>query len=111
MNQLPLFEIHRNELVDTPAARTTDPQTSHDAAEDIDVNEVINRCLIVLRGAGEPLTAREVAWRCINAWPGDYEQDTYRKRVQSEMKPLLRECEARVCSRSGRKATTYEVKE
>jgi len=60
-------------IVVAPIARRSDPQTSHDAAKKAEAirTETVDRCFAILKAAGEPLTAEEIAFRAVNEYlPG-----------------------------------------
>ena len=110
MNQSFLFDPFHNEVIDTPVARATDPQTSHDAAASVDLGRLQSLALDLLRVSDEPLTASEVGMRCMRTHGGMSE--SYRKRCgELVAKGLVRECDPRECSVTHKQATTYEVKE
>lgn len=92
-------------------ARRSDPQTSHQAATEIEtklnpVQTLVMECAVL---SGESFTAREIAEVCKQRG-GAADTETYRKRCR-ELVNLnqLRELEVRTCQVTGKKATTFEV--
>lgn len=72
MGQRTLFD-EAEPVVAPPIARRSDPQTSHDAAKKAEAirTETVDRCFAILKAAGEPLTAEEIAFRAVNEYlPG-----------------------------------------
>jgi hypothetical protein len=72
MGQRTLFD-EAEPVVAPPIARRSDPQTSHDAAKKAEAirTETVDRCFAILKDAGEPLTAEEIAFRAVNEYfPG-----------------------------------------
>ena len=56
-----------------PIARRSDPVTSHDAAKNAEAvrTETVDRCFAILKAAGQPLTAEEIAFRAVSEYfPG-----------------------------------------
>ncbi len=88
--------------MDAPLSRATDPQTSRDAEPDaFQLNVAQSVFLERLRWGGQ-MTAQEVA-------AGD---ETIRKRAKELVRAgLIIEAGVRRCKRTGKKATTYKVKQ
>ena len=94
-------------LFDTPA-RSTDPDTSHEAAEAkrSEIATARSRMLSAFMLSMHSLTATEAAQCCVNQWGG--ERETYRKRKGELAKAgLIRKVGKRQCSVTGSTAETW----
>lgn len=92
-----------------PIARSTDPQTSHDAAAGVapTLNLKQQECLKSFIGE---MTANEVAFEASLNFVGMAE--TYRKRVHElQRKGLIVACGSRLCRITGTSATAFKVKD
>jgi len=87
-----------------PIARSTDPQTSHDAAATVQLNDKQWSCMQVLTGE---MTANEIGQAAATRFNGMAE--TYRKRVHElQRKQLIVACGERVCNVTGSNATIFK---
>jgi hypothetical protein len=101
-------------LFDQPPkrARSKDPDTSHEAAKDIDskCGLLRNACLQILRSNWRAMTANEIADEAVSHYGGD--DQSYRKRMHELVRDkIVIECDKRPCTVTGKRAKTYKLKE
>jgi hypothetical protein len=107
MNQLTLG-------FDTPASisRKSDPITSQKSAAEFQkkLKGAKAACMFILNHYTYPLTAREIANRCVQ-YAGGFES-SYRARPSELVKDgFVEECGERKCEVTGKSAMTFRVKE
>ena len=92
----------------TPRARTTDPETSHEAAES--VRNVTTTHEYVLRALRRPRTDRELleAYRQFKRAPRASESGIRSRRAELVRAGLVRDSKRRVRLESGRRAIVWE---
>jgi predicted molibdopterin-dependent oxidoreductase YjgC len=91
-------------------ARTTDPSTSHEAAEKKAPRLANDYAVILgtLATASEPLTASEIDRE--HRRQGLMVSPAHKRCVELERRGLVVRCEPRVCSVTGYKAATWRIK-
>jgi len=111
MNQPNLFDTIREVQPDGKIrhrARSTDPPTSHQAANEI--GSMLNALQArMLAAFAKPMTDNEAAAWCVTNY-GEMMHETYRKRG-GEIRGRLVECGKRKCAVTGRNAMTWRASE
>ena len=112
MNYRTLFDTDEVTTTIAPITRASDPITSQQSAAEFQtkLKGAKAACMFILNHYTYPLTAREIANRCVQS-SGGFES-SYRARPSELVKNgLVEECGFRRCEITGKNAQTFRAKE